>query len=216
MLDSENVDIPMVNPYQIYCDMDGVLVDFASGATIAINEEMKKVRDRMAEYKSLIPDQKNPDYKLFKLTSKLAIKGKGWNETYTWQDINKDSPTKIKAAEELMFFLISRDSGWWSNLNWAPGGRRLWSYIEKYNPIILTSGAGPKSEVGKREWCKRYLGIDGNRVIVTANKGIDTDNKIGILIDDREKPLNQFHGIKILHITGNAEKTISELENLGL
>lgn len=206
--------VPASNPYQIYCDMDGVLVNFAAGATETINSAMKKVKSRMHYYESLTPDNRNPEYRLFALARKLARRGHGWNDPYTWEEIDRDSPYHLKDAATLMFFLISNNSSWWENLGWTEDGKQLWSYIEKYNPIILSSGVDAASAEGKKAWCAKELGLPAERVIVVPNKGIKTGNKIGILIDDRTKPLSQFHGMKILH--RSAEKSIKELENLGL
>lgn len=206
----------MIQKYQIYCDLDGVLVDFASGAEEIVNASMQKIWADLRKYEQMEPNLKNPVYKEFKLARKVARLGKGWEHYYTWDEINKEGKNHIKPVRDLMYFLSSRNQQWWENLGWAPGGRELWDFIKKYDPIILTSGMGPKSEAGKRVWCQKNLGLSGkSRVLVVPNKGVPTGNKVGILIDDRTKPLGQFKGIGILYKTGNPQAAIEELKNYG-
>lgn len=203
--------------YQIYCDLDGVLVDFAKGAEEIINATMQKIGSDLRKYEAIEPNLKNPVYKEFKLARKVARIGHGYTDRpYTWAEINKESAQHIKPLRDLMYFLAARDQGWWENLAWHPGGQELWSFIEKYEPIILTSGMGPKSEAGKRIWCQRELGLSGNdRVKVVSNKGIPTGDKTGILIDDRSKPLGQFQGLGIHYKPGNPGPAIAKLKDYG-
>jgi len=206
---------PVTDMYQVYCDMDGVIVNFGKGAEEIVNASVQKIKKDLKRYEQLEKNVRNPVYKEFKFVRKVARIGKGYDHYYTWAEINKESPQHIKPLRDLMYFLAARNQNWWTNLEWAPGGKELWSFIEKHNPIILTSGMGPRSEAGKREWCQRELGLSGDRVLVVPNKGVPTGNKIGILIDDRTKPLGQFRGIGILYKTGNPAKAIKELQNYG-
>ncbi len=201
--------------YQIYCDLDGVLVDFGKGAEEIVNAAMQEVYKNLKKYEQIEPNNSNPVYKKFKLTRKVARKGKGWKHHYVWDEINKEGKDHIKPLRDLMYFLAARDESWWANLDWAPGGQELWSFIEKYEPIILTSGMGPRSEAGKRTWCQSHLGISGDRVKIVPNKGIPTGNKTGILIDDRSGPLGQFMGIGIRYKTGNPGAAIKALQDYG-
>jgi 5'(3')-deoxyribonucleotidase len=197
------------NRYTIYCDMDGVLCDFENSALKLINDTIKVVKDDHKRLSQLIPDNKNFEYKRFKLVRKLIEKGHGedWNKPVTSLDAYKVRP--------LMYFLIGGSVRFWSNMNWAQGGHQLWSFIEPYKPIILSSPAGSRSVIGKKEWCQTELGLSGDRVIITPDKGIDTGNKLGILIDDRDKSLNQFHGFGIKYETGNPEPAINKLKEFG-
>jgi 5'(3')-deoxyribonucleotidase len=211
---AENADSTMItNRYQIYCDLDGVLVNFAKGAEKIINDTMQKIKADLPRYEKMEKNVKNPVYKEYKLARKVARIGHGWDYHYTWDQINKEGPNHIKPLRDLMYFLAARSQSWWDELEWLPGGKELWAFIEPHNPIILTSGMGPRSEAGKRSWCQRELGLSGDRVLVVADKGVPTGDKTGILIDDREKPLGQFRGIGILFkSTGQA---IEELKNYG-
>ena len=207
-------DFDPTSNYQIFCDLDGVLVNFGKGAEDIVNATMRKIGNNLRKYEEMDANNSNPVYKEFKLARKVARIGHGYTEKpYTWAEINKESPEHIKPLRDLMYFLAARNQQWWENLEWLPGGQELWSFIEKYDPIILTSGMGPRSEAGKRVWCQRELGLSGDRVLVVPNKGVPMGERGGILIDDRTKPLGQFQGIGILF--KSSEQSIEELKGYG-
>ena len=46
----------------------------------------------------------------------------------------------------------------WINLQWKEDGKKLWNYIEKYNPTILSAPSKQNdSKIGKHDWVKREL-----------------------------------------------------------
>lgn len=105
----------------------------------------------------------------------------------------------------------------WANLDWSKDGKKLWKYIEKYNPEILSSPSKQDdSRVGKNDWVKRE--IPNVHLILRSpehKKEFATPNSI--LIDDREsniKSWNDAGGIGILHTS--AAETIKELKKLSL
>jgi len=106
----------------------------------------------------------------------------------------------------------------WSDMSWNPGGKKLWSFISKYNPEILTA---PSKKVyndcvkGKKMWISRL----GNPPIHIRSKEkkkeFAGENKI--LIDDLKSNIREWEsagGIGILHKQTN--NTISALRELGL
>ena len=96
-----------MSEYKIYCDMDGVLVDFDKG--------------------------------YFELTGH-QLDGTHRNDKHFWDPIN--------------------DAGYdfWNNLGWMDDGKRLWKYIEKYNPELLSAPSRqPESRVAKNDWVNREL-----------------------------------------------------------
>ena len=200
--------------YQIYCDMDGVLVNFPKG----IFEELERWRKRFIEdrayFETLEPNNKNKEYRIYKHLKKIS-KEHDLSVPFKLEHALTDYPQAIKSITNLTYECLKDSVEFWAELEWAPGGQELWSFISKYDPSILTTGTDHKSEIGKKIWCKKHLGLNANRVIVTPNKGIDTGNKIGILIDDRENPLNQFHGMKIKYETGTPLEAIKKLKALG-
>lgn len=105
--------------------------------------------------------------------------------------------------------------GWWVNLPWTSDGKRLWSFIKKYKPTILSAPSRQKICVPeKEEWVDRNLG-PGLKVICDPDKW-KYATQYGILIDDTEKkiiPWEEHGGIGILHT--NAASTIKRLKKMG-
>ena len=106
----------------------------------------------------------------------------------------------------------------WSEMSWNPGGKKLWSFIKKYNPEILTA---PSKKVyddcvkGKKMWITRL----GNPPIHIRSKERKKEfaGKNKILIDDLKSNILEWTsngGIGILHKKTN--NTIAQLKELGL
>lgn len=105
----------------------------------------------------------------------------------------------------------------WSDLEWMKDGKKLWSYIEKYNPEILSAPSDDvSSRVGKFDWVKRELpGVHLNLRSMEYKK--EFANPQSILIDDNETNVldwNNAGGIAIHH--KSAKETIKKLKELGL
>ena len=112
----------------------------------------------------------------------------------------------------------------WYNLPWQPGGQQLWSYINNYQPHILSAyvehAADPNCIPGKRSWAVSHLGIPANRINLVKRKEKQNYAKVNgepaLLIDDYIKNVNQFKargGYGILHTS--TANTISQLKKLG-
>ena len=119
---------------------------------------------------------------------------------------------------------IMQTKNFWSTLPWAPGGQRLWSFIRKYDPHILSAyveqTTDPNCIPGKSKWARTRLGMSGNKVNLVKRREKQNFAKVGgspcILIDDYIKNISQFRargGIGIHHTS--TSKTISELKKLG-
>ena len=105
----------------------------------------------------------------------------------------------------------------WINLDWMSDGKELWSYIEKYNPILLSAPSRQEdSRVAKLDWV--YKELPGVRLILrSAKHKKDFASPTSILIDDRVDNIADWvgaGGIGILH--KNTEDTISQLKDLKL
>jgi len=200
--------------YQIYCDLDGVLVNFEKGIMNALNSFRLRYLSNPEYFQTLIPNKKNKDYILFKLIKRVEKKF-DLLKPFKSENVLSEYPDADKDLGNLMYEMMKDDSMFWSELDWAPGGKELWSFISSYKPIILSTGTDKESEIGKKSWCEKHLLLSGDRVIITPDKGVNTGNKTGILIDDRDKSLNQFNGIKIKYYTGNYKLAIEELNKLG-
>jgi len=152
--------------YKIYCDMDGVLVDFDKG--------------------------------YFELTGH-KLDGIHRTDTDFWDPIN--------------------DAGYdfWINLEWMADGKRLWKYIEKYNPKLLSAPSREEvSRVAKHDWAHKELpGV--HLILRSAKHKKDFATPNSILIDDRIDNIQGWRdagGIGIHHV--GTKHTIDQLKVLDL
>ena len=134
---------------QIYCDMDGVLVDFEGGIVNYINEDLRD--------ESRVPENLLKTYK--KLQQKLEDLGR--DQEIEVSDLTRDPEKRIQAVRKYMYARAQDDFEFWKNLDWTPDGKQLWSHIKDKSPqiIILTTPmrcAGSRD--GKVEWVKNNLG----------------------------------------------------------
>lgn len=105
----------------------------------------------------------------------------------------------------------------WINLQWMSDGKRLWDYIKKYKPELLSAPSRqPDSRVAKHDWVEREL--PGTHLILrSAKHKKDFAAKNHILIDDRIDNIQDWRnagGIAIHHV--RTKHTIDQLKSLGL
>ena len=152
----------------IYCDMDGVLVDFMKGADAAVGGSF----------------------------------------------VNVDKATRWDKIHQV--------KGFWENLNWMPGSKRLYQLIIKYDSHILSAytSRNPISRTGKMKWLVKNTSFKKSNINLVfrsyKQKFATTDEKPNILIDDYGKNIQEWEakgGIGILHT--DVGKTINELKRLG-
>jgi len=206
-------------PYQICCDMDGVLCDFESAAVVAVNKALK-----------------SPPEGLEALAAKV-LEEMG-TEPITRTDLAKYDPNGAKGRNKkltnFMYRLLEGDENFWATLPWMPGGRELWEYIRKFKPVILTSpmdkGGKFESLAGKRRWIEKNLGFtdlgeldtdEGPKSILFAHNkyeyATDKEGNARVLIDDfitKVDPFREAGGEGILHVGERVEDTIERLEGL--
>tara|TARA_Y100000034_G_scaffold129752_2_gene186823 strand:+ start:1770 stop:2402 length:633 start_codon:yes stop_codon:yes gene_type:complete len=188
-------------PYQIYCDMDGVLVDLLNGIAEAIG------------FKDLEPNIRA-----------AAIQALESGEM--WQDLikkDKEFPELSLGTKEI-FKVISNDVDFWASLPAMYDGSHVWNVISSLSPepYILSAPWDEESRKGKILWLS---GLAGNldplpskdKIIITHEKHKYARNpetgKPNILIDDMDKftdPWEAAGGIAIKHTS--AAETIRELE----
>lgn len=105
----------------------------------------------------------------------------------------------------------------WSKMPWMPDGKQLWSYISKYNPILLSAPSKKSSSrYGKRLWVKENI-PKTKLILASREKKKNYSRKNRILIDDRPDNIEEWNaggGIGILHTS--TENTINQLQKLGL
>jgi len=186
---------------QIYCDMDGVLVDFETGVIDYVNN-------------SLQDDEEGHKYKR-KL--KGALDQLEREHSITLIDIGFDKSTRLNAARNYMYKLVGDNREFWADLHWTTDGQQLWNHIKQFDPIILTApmhGKNKGSELGKHDWIEKNLEIDKSKIIMTSDKYKHAAPN-HLLIDDMMKylgPWLEAGGQGIHHKSAN--KTINKLEEL--
>ena len=197
-----------VEKYKLFCDMDGVLVDFEKGVLGYMNQRLE----------ALAAGAEPVDKNELKDAAKAVEAMGGWFVVKP-EHIKRPSEGGVAAVRNLMYTMVENNYEVWANLPWIPGGKELWNHIKKYNPEILTAPMGPESERGKEAWCARELG--NVPVNITDDKspwGQGDGKRQGLLIDDREKYRAQFRnggGEVVAHEPGNAEPSINQLKALG-
>lgn len=208
-------NIPQVTDNTIiYCDMDGVLVNFSQKAL----DDVQSLIETGIQGTSF---EKNPDIQ-------KAYKSILGTLDRTLEDSDLENPN----VRKITFKIISQNPGeWFESLEpLEDGTKKLWKFINGlgYEVKILSAGVSgrkgmPTAEEGKRSWAMKHLEPKPQEVIV-ADKSSDkkhwATNKDGspnILIDDKTSNIeqwNQMGGIGILHITGNSDITIAEINKI--
>jgi len=188
-------------PYQIYCDMDGVLVDFVKGAVDAINDQLEQKSEEGKPFKRLVID--------------LEASGR---HTVEPEDISIESSKRMLTARKYMYDLLSANTKFWSELPWMENGQKLWGYIGQYNPYILTAPMQKESETGKVLWIEKNLNPPPKKVYMHHDKykwARNDDGSPNLLIDDFKRniiPWKEAGGIAIYHT--DIDKTIKHLEDI--
>ena len=176
-------------PYQIYCDMDGVLVDLVGAVLETANKDATDESLRKGVQKILAIDwkwtQKNPKY---------------------------------QKSLDYIDDMVSSDVQFWADLPPAPDKDTLWNYISQYNPAVLSHPWDQESADGKRIWIANNLTPQPKEVILTGDKhkhAVSEDGTPNVLIDDFKiyiDPWRAAGGIAIHHTS--ADSTIAQLREL--
>ena len=171
-------------PYEIFCDLDGVLVDFEGGVVEHITSMLQngEAEDLKAEIKR--------DY-------------------ITIEDMTKRGPIRI-----FMYKTLENHAGFWENLKWLPGGKELWNFIGPRGVAILTSPLKYGSEIGKQAWVDNHLNPPPERVFMSKEKYRWAAPHRILIDDWEKNtvPWEEAGGIAILHT--DVTKTIQELEEI--
>jgi 5'(3')-deoxyribonucleotidase len=189
-------------PYQIYCDMDGVLVDFIQGVVKQMNKDIK---DSSIQTKEMIKLRE-----VLKEAEETKIGMKDLDKHF------KPRTPVIRAARNYMYKAFADDEKFWADLPWMPDGRELWEFISQFDPDILTSPMRKGSERGKQRWIDEHLKPAPKRVFMSREKyKWATNGQPSVLIDDfisNTIPWENAGGIAILHTS--AAETLETLEEL--
>ena len=128
-----------------------------------------------------------------------------------------------KTDKEERWNKVNQTKGFWANLGWKPNAKRLYDFIIKYDPHVLSAytGRDPTSKVGKMKWLKKNTNFKRGNVhlVMRAQKksyAKTKEEKPNVLIDDYDKNIKEWNsagGIGIHHT--DVGKTITELKRLG-
>ena len=179
-------------PYDIYCDMDGVLVDlFDNGIYLETNDP--KIHENLQ--------------KIIKMHWK-------WSKDHEDPD--------IQATLEWIRELLGDNRQFWANLRPLPGIIPFWKYLNSLGTVKILSHPWDKASAeGKIDWIGKYLRpkpknehiflpLDGKKEIWAQN-----NKKPCILIDDFTLYTEKWEengGIAVLHKSNH--DTILALEEL--
>ena len=128
----------------------------------------------------------------------------------------------VKMDKDERWNKVNQTKGFWANLGWKPNAKRLYDFIIRYNPHVLSAypDRDPNAKNGKMKWLKKNTGFKRAKIhlVKRAQKKdyATTDDKPNVLIDDYIKNIREWEakgGIGILHT--DVGKTISELKRLG-
>jgi len=196
---------------QIYCDMDGVLVDFETGVVNQININLLD---------NSIPDRKPTGgiTNIGRIRKTLRAADQELQIDVT--DLRKGGGSNGKAVRNYMYSNFGNDVKLWTELPEMAGAQELWNFISPYKPYILTSPMDEGSQVGKRAWLKNNLNPQPARVYMSHDKWkwATTDGRPNILIDDWDKnliPWAENGGIAVRCAFGDSASAIAKLKEIG-
>ena len=119
---------------------------------------------------------------------------------------------------------ISAKKDFWESLEWMPGAKKMWTFIDKYDAHILSaySTKDATSRKGKFKWLSSKAKLTKRsriHLVLREDKqkyAMTNDGKPNLLIDDYIKNVNEWKakgGIGVHHTSPS--NTIARLKQLG-
>lgn len=199
--------------HQIYCDMDGVIADFNTGVVLKMNE-----------YLNFAASGGHIDSKsLRKGISKVMTAFGSDFRIPVGSDIDA-----VKLIKRLKYSVVVQDPGqfFYSLPKLIDGTDILWPFITSLGLTVnilsapIRSTKGMPAEQGKIMWVQENLTPQPIDIVIVPadekqNYAISPTGAPNILIDDKEETILQWNargGIGILHVTGDSQQTIQQLQ----
>ena len=189
---------------EIYCDMDGVLVDFEKGAVEYINSDLETPSQVPANFAKMF----------HKLQSKL--KDLGRDQEITIADLTRDPDKRIQEVRRYMYRRLEDNFEFWQSLPWTKDGKNLWNFLSVLKPqvkILTAPMQGEGSRNGKIAWVQKNLGKQYDVILEEDKWKYASSNRL--LIDDtfeKVKGWLDHGGIVVHHVS--SEDTLKTLESL--
>jgi hypothetical protein len=203
---------------QVFCDMDGVLVNFEEAVVDLVNKLLDGGRVLGAEESS-----KGYRKKLRKLQDEL---GPDWRA--------KSRPDlDIKVVRNFMMSAIGSNPGpiFAEMKPWQDALQVLWPFLISTGrrvtilsaPIRGREGAAMTAEEGKELWVSQWLSPSPAGVVMSParekQRYATTNDVPNVLIDDKLSTIEAWNaagGIGVYHKPGGSSATVRELQELGL
>ena len=190
-----------MNPYTIYLDMDGVIVNMADILAI----ETKKILSTQNKYSKKFFNKHTLD--INQITPSYL------KDLFIKKDLGFELSRKEKDLRNLTYKPLSNNRGLWATLPPYKGAKNFVSFLlENFKVNILSSPVDDECIKGKQDWIQTNFPLVFERCIFETEKYIHAEAN-GILIDDRPKNVRLWReagGIAIQHI--DFETTLEELQ----
>jgi hypothetical protein len=168
---------------QIYCDMDGVLADFAGGLLDLVHDELKNIELIKDLSVGVVAIAGKFEYDLKMLKARLQEKQAGRQDPNEWDESQRLADQYIEETEGLNLW-----ESLFENLPMLPAGAALWQLIGPYGVTILTGAPGGSGVLyAKVKWIERNLRPPPKHVIKQSDKrpyATEESGKPNLLIDD--------------------------------
>jgi hypothetical protein len=204
---------------KIYCDMDGVLVNFEQGVINLVNKYINN-------YDFKETDKLGKDIK--KLQEARKSEGKNPKEI-TMADL-KETRKKLeerslatRILKRVNFSAIMRERNFWHDLEPMNNMQFLWDGLHKFNISVNILSSPIKSDRNcveqKIEWCETHLNPKPDKILIEENKSafaLDDDKTPNILVDDTEKKIiawKEAGGIPV-HYKENPQEALNAISTI--